>query len=306
LRAIATFLLGAFLVANTPPDDNQPPTGKTYEVYFLGGQSNMEGFGFAADVPDGVEAAAAGVPIFLGKTVEDGKDGGGIGLWAPLEAGYGTGFDTDGETNRLSDRFGPELSFGAAMAQFGKSVAIIKYSRGGSGLIDGVSGYGSWDPDYAKGNGRNQYDFALAAIGEALRSGDIDGDGAIDRLVPAGIVWMQGEADAYDNLAAATNYSANLARLVALLRAALHRDDLPVVIGRIRDSGDTQETRVMTYSPEVRAAQQRFVEDDRCAALVTVSDDFRFLDDGWHYTSQDYLALGSAFAGAMQQLQDRC
>lgn len=306
MKPIAIFLSGALLVANAPADESSPAQGKIYEVYFLGGQSNMEGFGFVADLPEVVEEVADDVPIFHGKTVEDGKDGGGRGLWAALKPGHGTGFDTDGETNALSDRFGPELTFASAMTQSGRNIAIIKYSRGGTGLIDGVSGYGSWDPDYAKGNRRNQYDYALATIGEALRARDVDGDGAIDRLVPAGIVWMQGEADAYDSPTASANYAANLARLMALFRAALHRDDLPVVIGLIRDSGDTPDTRVMTYSPEVRAAQQRFVELDPCAALVTVSDGFEFLPDGWHYTSKDYVALGDAFAGAMANLQQRC
>jgi Carbohydrate esterase, sialic acid-specific acetylesterase len=306
MKHLAATIMGALLAANAPADETPPSQGKTYEVYFLGGQSNMEGFGFVADLPEAVGAAAAKVPIFHGKTAEDGRDGGGIGFWAPLQPGHGTGFDTDGETMTVSDRFGPEMTFASTMAQSGRNLAIIKYSRGGTGLIDGVSGYGSWDPDYAKGNRRNQYDFALAAIGEALRARDIDGDGAIDRLVPAGIVWMQGEADAYDSPTASANYAANLARLMALFRAALHRDDLPLVIGRIRDSGETPDTRVMTYSPEVRAAQQRFVELDPCAALVTVSDGFEFLPDGWHYTSKDYVALGTAFAGAMVDLQTRC
>jgi hypothetical protein len=235
----------------------------------------------------------------------DGETGGGAGLWAPLRPGHGTGFRTDGGNNALSNRFGPELSFGQRLSEIapGERIAIIKYARGGTALTHGVSGYGSWDPDYAIGNGLNQFDHALAAIHGAMRIADIDGDGVNDRLVPSGIIWMQGEADAYDNAAAAARYDRDLARLMGLLRAAMHRDDLPVVIGRIVDSGATPESRVMAFAPQVQEAQARYVAADACAALVTVTEDFAFLPDGWHYMSGDYLRLGDAFAEAVAAIQ---
>jgi hypothetical protein len=283
------------------------PPGKI-RVYFLGGQSNMEGFGFVADLSQEQRAEAARVMIFNGRMTEDGEDGGGRGVWAALTPGHGTGFSTDGRSNALSDRFGPELSFGQRLAERKPDgeFAIIKYARGGTGLIHGVSGYGSWDPEYSEGNGRNQYDNALTALETAMSAGDIDRDDRADLLVPAGIIWMQGEADAYENPAAAANYDQNLARLIGLLRGALGDDTLPVVIGRIADSGSTPATRVMAYSPDVQEAQHRFVENDSCAAIVTVTEDFDFLPDGWHYTSQDYIHLGRAFADAAIDLEQRC
>lgn len=306
LRSLA--LLGVLAACSSAqaPEGNQTPT--EYQVFFLGGQSNMEGFGFNADLSAAERASPSHVMIFHGNMVEDGKPDGGIGIWAPLRPGHGMGFASDGQTNTLSDRFGPELSFGQRMAEREPKahIAIIKYSRGGSALVDGVSGYGSWDPDYTKGNGRNQYDNALTAMQHAMRVRDIDGDGRADRLVPAGIIWMQGEADAYDNKPAAQDYEHNLARLMNLLRAALHTDDLPVVIGQIADSGPTPATRIMQYSPEVQAAQQQYVQDDACAAIVTETKDYKFLPDGWHYQSQDYVRLGRAFADAYLRLAPQC
>ncbi|MEL6360121.1 MAG: sialate O-acetylesterase [Pseudomonadota bacterium] len=279
-----------------------------YHVYFLGGQSNMDGYGFNADLPKSLKKPQENVLIFHGKTVEDGTDHGGIGKWVKLSPGHGTGFDTDADNLMLTERFGPELSFGHAVskAQNGKNVAIIKYSRGGTGLIDGVSGYGSWDPDYAKKNRRNQYDNALTAIDQAMGGSDIDGDGKADVLVPAAIIWMQGEADAYDNEAAATNYDRNLKRLMDLFRAAFRSDDLPVVIGQIQDSGSTPETRVMTFAREVQTAQHDFIKNDPCAAIVTATEDFTFLPDRWHYQSDDYVTLGKAFAEKAIELQANC
>lgn len=311
-RAVFLTLAFAFTLALSACSKQSPGTTddplNEYDVYFLAGQSNMEGFGFVKDLPDADRAVVQDVYIFDGRMAEDGEDGGGVGKWERLRPGHGTGFETDGDVNIPSDRFGPELSLGRQLRALspGRRVALIKYSRGGSGLVDGVSGYGSWDPDYARGNGRNQYDNALSTIAYALSVRDIDGDGYEDRLIPAGIIWMQGEADAYENEAAAMGYEANLARLMGLFRAALRADDLPVVIGQIADSGDTPETRVMAFSPEVQQAQKAFVEADACAALVTVTQDFSFLPDGWHYVSGNYVTLGQAFADEMIALRGRC
>jgi hypothetical protein len=304
--------LGLSLLAgcSRPPAPAPAALGKetVWRTYFLGGQSNMEGFGFASELAADQRGAVPRVMIFDGRMVPDNEADGGVGVWAPLQPGHGTGFVTDGQENRLSDRFGPELAFGRRRAELlpGERIAIIKYARGGSSLAAGVSGFGTWDPDYTAGNQRNQYDNALTAIADALAVDDIDGDGVRDRLLPAGIVWMQGEADAYDHADAAAAYESNLRRMMDLLRAALHQDDLPVVIGRIRDSGQDADGLLMDYSPQVRAAQSAWTRADHCAALVTASDDFGFLPDGWHYRSVDYLTLGNAFADAMHALEGRC
>lgn len=268
----------------------------------------MEGFGFTADLDPQRRRPSENVMIFNGRMVPDGGDGGGVGAWAPLQPGFGLGFATDGATNTLSDRFGPELSFGQDMAAGRPSdaIALIKYARGGSALALATSGFGSWDPDYSEGNSRNQYDNALTAIRLALAPRDIDNDGRVDRLVPAGIVWMQGEADAYDNPAAAAAYQANLKRMIELLRAALRVDDLPVVIGLIADSRSEDGKRIMAHFETVQAAQRAFVRTDACAALVSETQAFSFLPDRWHYQSAHYVELGSAFATAMTGLQVKC
>ena len=140
----------------------------------------------------------------------------------------------------------------------------------------------------------------------AFAHADIDGDGVADRLVPSGIVWMQGEADAYDSQAAADEYRANIERLMGLLRAALRVDDLPVVIGKITDSGMADDGTVMDYIGTVQNAQADFVREDPCAAYVTVTDDLGYLDDGWHYDTQGFVRLGTAFADAMIELETDC
>lgn len=154
------------------------PEPTTYDLYFLGGQSNMEGFGFSDELPAGFAAQSRDVLIFTGQMALDNETHGGEGIWRRLEPGFGTGFRTDGETSQLSDRFGPELFFGLTMAEMGpnKKIAIVKYALGGSGLADGI-GYGNWQPDFSTGAGINQYDHALKTLRGALAHTDIDGDG---------------------------------------------------------------------------------------------------------------------------------
>ena len=285
----------------------QPKTPGSYKLYYLGGQSNMEGFGYSDELSAENSVPSPNVMIFTGQLALDNETHGGVGTWQQLQPGHGTGFKTDGETNQLSNRFGPELFFGQTMAKLapGTNIAIIKYALGGSGLAEGV-GYGNWHPDFSTGAGINQYDHALTTLRNALAHIDIDGDGVADRLVPAGIVWMQGEADAYDSQVAADDYRANLERLMNLLRAALRVDDLPVVIGKITDSGMAADGSVMDYIGTVQQAQQAYVDDDACAAYVTVTDDLTHSSDAWHYDTDGFVRLGTAFAETMKDLEQKC
>ncbi len=297
-------LVGLALLAPSFAKSAEPTA---YKLYYLGGQSNMEGFGFAGELADGAAIVSRNVMIFTGQVALDNETHGGVGIWEFLQPGHGTGFKTDGIKNQLSDRFGPELLFGQTMAIRlpGKKIAIIKYALGGSGLADGV-GFGNWHPDFSKGAGNNQYDHFLTTLRNASAQSDVDGDGVADRLVPSGIVWMQGEADAYHSQAAADEYRTNIQRLMGLVRAALRVDDLPLVVGKITDSGMSDDGTVMDYIETVQQAQQDFVNNDVCATYVTVTEDFDYLDDGWHYNTDGFVRLGTAFAVAMHELEQRC
>ncbi|MEM1269908.1 MAG: sialate O-acetylesterase [Bacteroidota bacterium] len=283
------------------------PEGTTYKLYYLGGQSNMDGYGFSTELPEPAANPSQETMIFVGQVALDNDTRGGVGVWQPLQPGFGTGYQTDGVTSTLSDRFGPELLFGQVMAQHvgDAHVAVVKYALGGSGLAEGV-GFGNWDPDFSEGAGINQYDHALKTLRNALAHSDIDGDGIADRLIPSGIVWMQGEADALHSQAVADDYRANLERLMGLLRAALRVDDLPLVIGRITDSGMAEDGSMMDFIETVQDAQREVVAGDRCAEYVTATEDLGYLEDGWHYDSDGFIRLGTAFAEAMIELEQRC
>jgi hypothetical protein len=200
-----------------------------------------------------------------------------------------------------------ELTFARRLQELDPegSIALIKYSRGGTSIaIEAAGEFGCWDPDFSAGNGVNQYDHFLATVRRAMSGRDLDGDGERDRLIPSGIVWMQGESDAFHSESIAQHYESNLKRLMDLIRAALRRDDLPVVVGRISDSGVDEDGKVWNHGEMVRAAQAEFVRKDSSALLVTTTDTYAY-SDSWHYDGPGYVDLGRKFAEAMFELQSR-
>ena len=122
-----------------------------WRLFYLGGQSNMDGYGYNNELPDSLDKEFEDVWIFHGNMVKDDSTNGGLGLWTKLMPGYGVEFSSNGKTNHYSDRFGVELSFAARLQELypNEKIAIIKYSKGGTS-IDSLAArhFGSWEPDY--------------------------------------------------------------------------------------------------------------------------------------------------------------
>jgi Carbohydrate esterase, sialic acid-specific acetylesterase len=286
----------------------QEPAETVYRLYYLGGQSNMDGYGYVSELPDSLQSPVEGVLIFHGNMGEDGKPVDGRGVWETLRPGHGGPFKSDGETNEYSTRFGVELTFARRIQALhpGERIALIKYSRGGTTLdVAGSERNGSWAPDYSGGEGEgtgiNQYDNFLATVDYARSVSDIDGDGIRDRLVPSGIVWMQGESDAGFDEAVANRYLDHLTDMMGLIREKFGTPDLPIVIGRISDSGNAEDGMVWKYGDIIRSAQAAFVEADAHAALVTSTDNYGY-SDPWHYDSPGFIDLGVQFANALESI----
>lgn len=279
---------------------------KEYHLYYLGGQSNMDGYGYVNDLPAEMNAPVPGVLIFHGNTANDNAEVDGRGSWQILQPGHGVGFRCDDDTTILSNRFGVELSFAHKMNQLApeNNIAIIKYSKGGTS-IDSSAGisFGCWYPDYTKGNGVNQLDHFLATVKKAFSYEDIDGDGKKDKLIPSGIIWMQGESDANIEFSV-SSYQKNLTDLMDEIRKAFMAPQMPVVIGRISESHLDSDSLVWTFGDRIRQIQADYVASDPNAALVTSTDNYKY-SDPWHYDSHGFIDLGEQFALAMYQLETR-
>lgn len=301
LAVVALLLMPHFLSLSQAQNLNSD----TVRVFYLGGQSNMDGFGYTKDLPEALQSTNKEVWIFHGNPVGDDLPKGGLGLWEPLMPGHGSGFSSDGSVNQLSNRFGVELSLARALQELceGERIALVKYSRGGSSIDSLATGrFGCWDPDFNGTTGMNQYDFFLKTVKQAMGTHDINGDGRKDILVPAGIVWMQGESDASFSEEIAGGYYANLKRLMDLIRAAFHTDDLPVVLGKISDSwNDKTDSKVWDHGELVQYAQEKYARTDGNAAIVRTTRYYKY-SDPWHYDSEGYIDLGQQFAEALYRL----
>lgn len=250
-------------------------------VFILAGQSNMNGFGYNKDLPNDLKSFKD-IYIFQGNSVPDGDLNGGTGKWNVLKPGNGTGFKTNGKSNQLSDRFGLELSFAKRIKELfpNDKIALIKYAREGTSIDSVARGsFGCWDADFHGTNGISQYDNFLKTLKNALAETDIDGDGKIDELLPSGILWMQGEGDASHNEEIASRYYGHLKVLMNQMRAALLTDDLPVVIGKISDSGKNEKGKVWPTGELVQYAQEKFVKDDKKAAIVRSTIRYNYGND---------------------------
>jgi len=274
---------------------------KDYKLFYLGGQSNMQGFGSVSELPSDLPENYKDIMIFNGNWDNDDKPVSGVGIWENMKPGFGYGSRSDGITNTYSERFGPELGFAIKIRELmpDENIAILKYAKGGTSIEIGASRWGCWDPDYSDSTGINQWDHFLASVRNAMAVKDIDGDGEEDRLIPVGIVWMQGESDADNSEETAKKYGANLRRLMDMIRAAFRYDDIPVVIGQIADSGnDEKDGAMMDNIKYVWEGEFSFVENDPAAAIVTSTQDYNFVDD-WHFGTEGALDLGYQFAEKM-------
>lgn len=273
------------------------------KVFYLGGQSNMDGYGYNKDLPKSLSKEFKDVWIFHGNPTKDERTDGGKGIWSPLTSGHGRGFSSNGKENKLSDRFGIELSFAKKLQELypNQKIALIKYSRGGTSIDTLGNRTGNWDHNFRGKTGKNQYDYFLETVKNAYAQTDIDGDGIRDVLVPSGIIWMQGESDATSEEIALRYYD-HLTTLMNLIRATFRIDDLPVVIGKISDSWNNKQGKVWKYGELIQAAQEKFVLKDKKAAIVRETRYYKY-SDPYHYNSEGYIDLGNKFAEALERLK---
>ena len=208
---------------------------QTIDVYIVAGQSNADGRGDVSDLSPAQMASLENdtiisylnpgsereraVPMSNPNDLDVGTNG-----FTPLVIG---GFSVDGTSARqLTPTFGPELSFGATIAEATGSnnqIAIIKVSRGGTNLRNNWRAGASVDtgPDEPVGY---LYRALLEYVAASLAELEADGSTAIVR----GFVWHQGESDSNN----VSTYTDNFIALVEGVRAEFGAD-IPFVLGEL-------------------------------------------------------------------------
>lgn len=251
-----------------------PVTAAT-KVFLLGGQSNMAGCGITAELIGPL--AKYGAP-----QTDVNSWNSATHSWVALQGGFGGN----------SSYFGPEVSFGYAMhsAFPTDDIYLVKYAVSGAILADNASILaGTWAPN-ATNNPVRCYPIFKSTVNAALANL------AGKNPVIAGMLWMQGESDAYfDDTAAA--YKTNLEGLIATVRTDFNTPDMEFLIGQIT-------TSPLYGSPNnnglVRAAQAA-IPGEVAHTVCFSTEDLQGWQNGGHYDTQGQIDLGIRFANEFIQ-----
>lgn len=175
--------------------------------------------------------------------------------------------------NAYGSTYGPEITFAYEVEQrTGNKIAVIKTSQGASSLS------GMWLPSL-----HNIYDWSVAKIQSSLS--DLTVAGYQPKL--AGILWIQGEADA--SSLGWNTYSENLTTLFDAYRTDLGQADLPVYLNLLH--GGSKHV----YRDQLRSEQLDFLSEYPNAfgcdpSALPLSADLE------HYMAEGQLGLGRLFA----------
>ena len=256
-------------------DQSTPVGNEHFDVYLVGGQSNMDGRGNTSDLV-GAKAfwnqPQTNVQIYYANPVNE----------QPTNPTYNSGWQIfkpgfcvpPGFSGPLpSPRFGPALSFAKTISDTtpNRRIALIKVTQGGTSLSS------DWKPasGYMYATFTNIVHLALNELTNAGHSYTI-----------RGMIWHQGESDSSGS--ALANYETNMTQLIAAVRRDVGITNLPFVVGEVATN------KVV----ELRAAQFRLSENipyvgfASADALITV--------DGTHFTSDGVLILGQRFAAGIE------
>ncbi len=282
--------------SNLAQKDNPNPLRKTVDVYLFGGQSNMQGNAKIAALPPTVHKAISNAYFWNKRDFE------------PLVLG------TTKVSTKISE-FGPEIGFALEAASESRPVYLVKYSASGMPLHHGWDG-NEWTGDsFAPGRrnfypGENSKDPNIGKLYVSMRS---EFQSAVKHLIDAGLtpnirgmLWMQGEQDAKNQISA-SSYAASLSRLRKRVAEDMAADqDFPLVFGQVLPYEPWLER--FTHRNEIRdqmaACDSRSGKPEAMKNTTMVSTNgFSIAPDTVHYDAAGQLALGRAFGEAMKKLR---
>ncbi len=246
-------------------DSDLPPAPR--QIYLLGGQSNMDGWGYVTGLPPSLQLAQGDVDIYWS----------GRGQWTGLAA------SSSGSAWGV-EYFGPEVLFGRTLADrlSGQQISLVKHAVGGTDLAE------CWYPGTERGDPAQGdcYQGFVQTVDAALA--ELDAQGVAYEI--AGMAWMQGESDAY-NLDFSEAYGANLAHFITRVREDVSTPKMPFVMGQIDCIG-------CPYRDTVRAAQTQAAQDSE-SVFVVATDDLPQNLDALHFDASGQRTLGRRMAEAL-------
>ncbi|MGD9419316.1 MAG: sialate O-acetylesterase [Verrucomicrobiota bacterium JB025] len=250
------------------------PPVKPDLLFLLGGQSNMKGNGFTADLPDTAEFASY-------RTVLNH-----VSLWNEKTKAW--------EPLNLRQRFGPEIGFGHALGKAlpGHHIGLIKHAEGGTSMDQ-------WAP------AGDIYPRLLGAYREAKKT--------VPEAKLVAMLWHQGERDS-DSEAVANAYKGKLEKHIAAVRKDTGVAELLVIVGQINPGSSFMGRARFSAAAIVREAQANLrvahavmiPTDDleknayvRGAAATGPEDRVPGKEDNLHYSAKGQIRLGVRYARAV-------
>lgn len=251
-------------------------SAEPWRIYILAGQSNMDGRGQKKELvgdlaPYAAEQADVKI-VYSNSTIR--------GPYSttqpmPLAPGYSVPPGTRekfGKDYKLpGSTFGPEVSFGRAIADArkGEKILLMKFSEGGTSLDK------DWNID-ARGK---LYDQMLAFLRKNL-------DALGEEYELCGFIWHQGESDAH---LPAGEYQKRSTAFIERLRADLGAPHMPIVIGEVFDN---------KHRDRVREGERKLAETVYKTYFVSASG-LSTSDNGTHFDTASQIEFGKRMAKAL-------
>ena len=294
---------------------------KTFKVFLLAGQSNMQGQGVVdMDHPKyynsgkgnllNTMADPCNASVYKHLIDADGnwvvRDDAFIRFrnkQGVMSGGVSIGFTGYGSM-KARHHIGPELQIGHRLGDhFDDPVLLIKTAWGGKSLQK------DFRPPSAGGEVGEYYTKMFAEVEEALSTVCKEFP-QLSGLTPewAGFVWFQGWNDMISKEATA-EYEQNLVHLIQDVRKQLESPELPVIVGELGNGGDKVGQNMLTF----RDAQRKACEQKEWKGTVRFVKTSQFsrpkeespnMGHGHHWfgNAESYFLIGDALGSAMVEM----
>ena len=274
------FITGCKAQNSKDPSVNRSNTSKI-KIFFLAGQSNMEGraraFNLTKEDKKRLEKAKKNVTLYYNHK-------------KPVPLQVTTPAAHTQKKFGAEQMFGPELFFGIHLAEKypNQKFIFIKRSKGGMSL------FGAWNPNWTiekakvmkEDNDPKLYSDFISYAKEVLSGFDKDS------YELCGMLWVQGETDSgkkKNGTIPADTYESNLKNLISGVRMEFHQPQLPFIIFQVG-------------SGKVVKAMKNIAKDDVYVSLIPQSKDKNselfFVRNPLplgHYTYESMKKIGTLF-----------
>jgi arabinan endo-1,5-alpha-L-arabinosidase len=305
LLALALFLaalLGRAAAQNSIPAPSAAP--KPVDVYLIAGQSNATGQGYLKNLPAGFAPDQRVLLFNSGRPHLN--SGAPADTWIPLR-----------QASESPDRFGPELGFGNRIQELSPNhtIALIKHAHSGTNL------YAQWNPGASPADTAGQgpqFRIFVQTVEQGLQGLRDQGYTPILR----GMIWQQGENDAFSGNVATANataisaflqansvtYGAHLAHFIQRVREQFNAPNLLFVYGYVLPTPNNQPGRDAVRQGEHDVDQNSGAPLAVPGAFVVATDDLSqragdpntpYPNDHLHFGTAGQLELGRRMADTM-------